>query len=127
MTGNAPREVAILVAENTGKVQALMKLIHNGYRDPVLNEKVDDDVLAAPQIIDTVHFAAKMDTPLLQLADVVAFLVKRRFQQKSDTRSFYIQLEPHRSAGAARQSAPLGARRPLSAMRSGAERVQNAG
>jgi hypothetical protein len=84
----------MLVAENTGKVQSLMKLIHNGYREPEIGEDFSYDVLTAPQVVDTVHFAAKEDSPLLQLADTVAFLVKRRFQQKSDTRNLYIQLEP---------------------------------
>lgn len=93
MTANAPREAAMLVAENTGRAQALMKLIHNGYRDWD-GEHDRERVLAAPQVIDTVHFAAKDDSPLLQLADTVAFLIKRRFQEKADITSLYMQLEP---------------------------------
>ena len=75
-----------MVAEDAGKVKQAVRMFQYGYRQ----DGVDDydhelaikgfpkNVFKIHQIVDTVHFASKLEFPLLQLADICAFLIKRR-------------------------------------------------
>lgn len=93
MRRNAPREVAMLVAENTGRVQSMLKGVHAGYVSDNLDEYWFDQTgirtFKTTRIIDTVHFAAKRESTLLQVADVCAFFTKRQLMKRPDSYAFF--------------------------------------
>jgi uncharacterized protein DUF3800 len=83
-----PDEVAFVVHENNEQSRDLVRSIHNEYRNPHDAVKKFQDAhnaaygLPFKNIIDTAHFAEKRDTPILQLADICAFVIKRRLMGK---------------------------------------------
>lgn len=94
MRRNAPREVAMLVAEDANKKKAAIKMMHAGSQ---LAEDEDHllpfEVFTTEFIVDTVHFAAKADSPMLQLADVCSFIIKRKLM-KADIGDLYDRIAP---------------------------------
>lgn len=76
MKKNLPGEVAMLIAEDTTDVRQGIKAFHEGYTDRFDVE--DFGQFRAEQIIDTVHYAEKDLSLLLQIADHCAFILKRR-------------------------------------------------
>jgi len=97
MQRDAPEEVAMLIAENTEPTKRALKLVHAGFR-------TDDDeywhvprqwrVFTARRIVDTVHFAEKEESSILQVADMCAFVMKRYISGKSDVGSLFNLLKP---------------------------------
>ena len=76
----APKEVAVLVAENNNDLRRYAKVVHTiftGWKvfPSVLSERVKE--LPFIHLVDTVYFAEKREAPPLQLADLVSFLFKR--------------------------------------------------
>jgi hypothetical protein len=47
------------------------------------------DIVRTRNIIDTVHFAAKQESPMLQIADLCAFFIKRKLQGSPDSKPFF--------------------------------------
>lgn len=111
---NAPREVAMLVIEDSGKVKGTLKLIHAGYRrDPIAA-----DVFTTKNIVDTVHFAAKEESQLLQIADTCAFIIKRWVAtQRQDVQIFFDALRPQLVSPGGRDGRPLQLRVPVSQLK----------
>ena len=91
MGANASAEVAMLMAEDVPKVKEFIKGIHARYTDPLLD---DADTLTTQNIVDTVNFAAKEDSLILQVADSCCFVIKRAADKKSDIAQFYKKLQP---------------------------------
>jgi hypothetical protein len=74
------REVALLIAEDNPDVRKALRGMQSFGRAPEETDKLLkgwDQYLPFRRIVDTLHYAAKPDSPLLQLADVAAFVVKR--------------------------------------------------
>jgi hypothetical protein len=111
MRQNAPHEVAMLVAEKTGKVEAFLKLIHGAFSTETVdiyweNREIDRELrknnkqlishaaFKTRRIIDTIHFAAKGESALLQIADTCAFLLKRQLMQKQDSAGLFDLITP---------------------------------
>lgn len=77
-------ELAMFIAEDAGKVRRFIKKIHTLLRDQ------DSEFFRLPgveleplsNVIDTIHFAEKNETSILQLADLSAFLMKRYFMER---------------------------------------------
>jgi hypothetical protein len=80
----APAEFVMLLAENAGKMQSIIKSVHAGY----VNDGSYDPNLApmftADTVIDTVHFAGKNESALLQIADLCSFTIKRHLMGRAD-------------------------------------------
>ena len=93
MTKNAPDEVAMLIAEDTPVIKAVLKNVHQGYTNRIYEGHAE--AFNAPHVIDTVHFAMKHESILLQIADHCAFIIKRHLMGKTDTRELYDLLAPN--------------------------------
>src|SRR5260221_12202151 len=91
MTKNAPDEVAMLIAEDTPVIKAVLKNVHQGYTNRIYEGHAE--AFNAPHVIDTVHFAMKHESILLQIADHCAVIIKRHLMGKTDTRELYDLLE----------------------------------
>jgi len=97
MRQNAPNEVAMLVAEDTGKVKETLRLFHEGYRQDYVDSFFDEiavkgfpkNVFKTRNIIDAVHFARKLESPLLQIVDTCAFLIKRQLQGRVESKTYF--------------------------------------
>jgi hypothetical protein len=92
-TNTLEHEVATLIAEDVDRMRRYLKTSLNLLRQQtahLLPEHIRHDVtdittrkiengveIAVSRIIDCVHFAAKRDAPLLQLADAAAFVIRR--------------------------------------------------
>jgi len=87
MLRNAPAEVAMLVAEDTGKVKRAIKMLHSGYTGEVWED--DGKAFTTHNIVDTVHFAAKDESALLQIADMRVFVIKRTLMLREDINPFF--------------------------------------
>jgi hypothetical protein len=96
MRHNAPNEVAMLIAEDMDKVKGALRMLHDGYRQDYVDSYFDEirigglpqNVFKTRNIIDAVHFARKTESPLLQIADTCAFLVKRQLQGRVESKPY---------------------------------------
>lgn len=71
-------EVATVTAEDTDEVKATIQLLHQGLQKvDTADEFYDRGMFVTRNIVDTVNFAPKDMSPLLQIADHCAFLAKR--------------------------------------------------
>jgi hypothetical protein len=88
MEKNAPSEVAMLIGERSGRIDNLLKAIHHAY------SRYSDYVekYTIKNIVDTVHFAGKKESVLLSIADMCAFIVKRRLAGKQDVDECFKQI-----------------------------------
>lgn len=78
MNRYCPGEVAMVTAEDTDEVKETIRMFHGGL------QKLDEDDeyfdrghFVTKSIVDSVNFASKESSPVLQLADHCAFLAKR--------------------------------------------------
>jgi hypothetical protein len=106
MERNARSEVAMLVMEKSDRIQQVLKLLHAGFTTDHVDDywfdqeyrkyfkRLAPEPFKTRRIIDTVHFAAKEESPLLQIADTCAFLVKRALMKKEDCFQFFDLLAP---------------------------------
>lgn len=101
MRHHAPNEVAMLIAEDAGKIKSALKMLQEGYRhDEVdsyfweLRRDYPKDVFKTRRIIDTIHFAPKGESPLLQIADTCAFVIKRQLKGCDDSKRQFSLFEP---------------------------------
>ena len=91
-------EVALLIAEDNKEARAAMKSMINFNRDPANMHLLDESshrYLPLTRIVDTAHFAEKLDSSPLQIADVCAFSIMRRLRRGDDCQRFYAPLEPN--------------------------------
>ena len=94
MRATAPDEVAMLIAEDRDTVRKALKFAHSVFsggksalleelmREPQFGNALYKLLLPFRRIIDTVHFAQKSESSLLQIADVCAFAIKRHVMKK---------------------------------------------
>lgn len=94
---NAPTEQVMLIAENNDSARKSLKLVQAIYRDRDYRANIDfimTKSFKSRHIIEALHFAEKHESPLMQLADVCAFVIKRHLQRRSDVREFYDAIAP---------------------------------
>ncbi len=93
MKAKSPAEVALLIAEDHPEVRQLIKDAQEVAKDPkkvaVYGLRNDFEDLPLTKIVDTVHFASKAHSIMLQLADACAFAIKRKAMKKSDSKRFF--------------------------------------
>lgn len=95
-----PDEVAILIAEH-GPANKPVKELHNWMRKRASVANVVNDpelasewttLLPLERIVETAHFANKLDSLPLQLADICAFIIKRHMCGKKNSEPLYQRL-----------------------------------
>jgi hypothetical protein len=86
-----PNEVALLIAEDNPVAKKAVRKVQHLLRDQ-LSLKVFPEIahgaLPLTKIVDTIHFAEKTNSVLLQLADACAFIVRRHISGGSNTKRF---------------------------------------
>src|SRR5271165_938506 len=95
MRKNAPSELITITAEDSPKAKRLMKATQLFLRDPVQVDKMGlkGKNLPLQHIIDTISFAEKTETSLLQIADACAFAIKRKAMKTEDADRFFKPFE----------------------------------
>jgi hypothetical protein len=92
MRTHADSEVAMLIAEDRDRVKKMIKMAQTELKKNVspLTEELFSmtPYLPLTKIVDTVHFAGKTESSLLQLADACAFVLKRSLANKPDASVF---------------------------------------
>jgi hypothetical protein len=74
-----------------------MRDIINFNRNPELVAILPEETrkhVPLTRIVDTVHYAEKLDSSPLQIADACAFTIMRRLRRGADCERFYKLLEP---------------------------------
>jgi len=71
-------EVAKIVVESNRQMRSVVSLVHDCYSHP--DPDFENDVFVSERFVDGVSFEEKRDSKLLQMADHVAFVIKRHFQ-----------------------------------------------
>ena len=92
-----PDEVALLIAEDNKEARAQVRRLITFCRNPAF-ELLTEDIgahLPLSRIVDTAHFAEKMDSSPLQVADACAFSIMRRLRRAADSDRFYKPLAPN--------------------------------
>jgi hypothetical protein len=95
MIANADDEVIKLIAEDHPRNKAFMKNLHSICQDKYLLKRFvinEHELLPLRHIIDTVSYEGKGQSPVLQLADSCAFILKRKLNGISDCERFYSHL-----------------------------------
>jgi hypothetical protein len=90
-------EICMVVAEDTDQVKPTIKAAYAFLRDPnqiVQADWPEIDGLPLRRVVDTPHFAAKRESPLLQIADVCAFLITRRLRRQESSQPFFELIAP---------------------------------
>lgn len=96
MATNAQDELATIIAEDRKGVKSAVRFVHSGYTSQRPYESSDGLVrpeFKSKHIIETVHFANKSESIILQIADTCAFLIKRQLMRRPDAAEFYPLLE----------------------------------
>jgi uncharacterized protein DUF3800 len=99
LRATAQDEVGMLIAEDRDRVRKALKVAHAGFRGRALKEfqadweKLKEGLfkllLPLERIVETVHFAQKGESSLLQVADICAFAIKRHCMQASHSDRLY--------------------------------------
>jgi len=91
-------EVGLLIAEDNKEARRLMRNVINFNRNPDLVALLDEETrrhVPLTRIVDTVHYAEKLDSSPLQIADACAFSIMRRLRRGKDSERFYKPLESY--------------------------------
>jgi hypothetical protein len=88
-------ETGLMIAEDNSDVRFQVRHYHTQLKNPdhAFFKNAHHDYQPLSQVIDTVHFATKPDTRILQLADVSAFLLRRTLAGFSDVDQFIKPIE----------------------------------
>ncbi|MDR7038370.1 hypothetical protein J2X36_003134 [Methylobacterium sp. BE186] len=95
MKNNAPDEVAMLIAEDTDRVKELVGAIHASYTDRTI--PINPRSFQSNYIVDAVHFTKKNNSIILQIADHMAFILKRRLTSCSFIEPMFKEIIPQLS------------------------------
>jgi hypothetical protein len=106
MRATAKEEVAMLIAEDRTIVRKMLKLAHTIQRGRAplqLQQELESiladgnnpllNVLPLDRIVESVHFAEKNESSLLQVADVCAFAIKRKIMNATHADRLYDPLK----------------------------------
>jgi hypothetical protein len=88
-----PNELATVVAEDLPEMRANLRgIMHSFQRNPPVFG--DSPALPITRVVDTVHYAAKKDALILQVADACAFGLRRYFSGQSSGEDFARAISP---------------------------------
>lgn len=85
----------MLIYEDNRACRSLIRKSHNFLRTVDFHHILTSDIkdfFPPKRIIDTAHFVEKTDTSLIQLADVCAFVVKRRLMKTPESEELFASL-----------------------------------
>jgi hypothetical protein len=96
MRANAPKEITVLIAEDREQVRSIIKEVQAFLRDRKQTEAQELVPWMFPltHIRDTIHFAKKAESKLLQIADFCAFTIKGHFMKKEKGAPLFAAIEP---------------------------------
>lgn len=91
-----PSTLALTIYENNDQAKKRVKEMHKEMLNPDNLHKFADpkdvervrNLIPLQRVIDTAHFAEKTEAPILQLADVCAYFIKRRLNGRMDSMRF---------------------------------------
>jgi hypothetical protein len=99
LRATAQEEVGMLIAEDRDRVRKALKIAHASFRGRALEQYQIDMkevteglfklLLPLERIVETIHFAQKGESSLLQVADICAFAIKRHCMQASHSDRLY--------------------------------------
>lgn len=97
MKNNAQSEVSIMMVEDTKDMRGVAKAFHYGYSNTEVDTYFEEIAVKGRRrerfeprhIVDAVYFAQKKESPMLQVADVCAFAIKRALMNRSDTAKYF--------------------------------------
>lgn len=102
MRATANDEVAMLIAEDRPIMRRMLKMAHAILRGRAprrfqeelesIKEGIFAKLLPLERIVETVHFAEKGESSLLQVADICAFAIKRDVMKASHSERLYAPL-----------------------------------
>lgn len=89
-------EVALLVYENNDQYRKRIRGAQNYISNPEnFADFSEGRLVPLNRIVDTAHFAEKTDTSILQIADLCAFVIRRRLAGLPGTDRFYEKIKSH--------------------------------
>jgi hypothetical protein len=88
--------LALVIYENNDQAKKLVKSMHREMLNKSNVKKLTDpkdieraeNLIPLQRVIDTAHFAEKNEAPILQLADVCAYFIRRRLMGRMDSMRF---------------------------------------
>jgi hypothetical protein len=86
-------EVAMLIAEDAPDIKSHIHALHKLYTDRSFMD-LPPEAFQSKRIVDSVYFAKKDQSLLLQIADHCAFLMKRKLMRKADAQKLFAKIEP---------------------------------
>lgn len=96
-----PDEVAQIIAEDNEHTRKVIRESHNRYRDAsnwTKDSEIQHDLLPFRHIQNGVLFAAKSESPALQVADMCAFFCRAHLRGQPHSEVYYQRLKPWMAA-----------------------------
>ncbi|WP_085736516.1 DUF3800 domain-containing protein [Rhizobium sp. CIAT894] len=89
-------EIAQIIAEDNDHTRKLIKEAHNSFRDPRkwADNEMGTDIFPFRHIQNGVLFAAKGESPALQVADMCAFFIRGHLRGQRNSDQYYNKLKP---------------------------------
>jgi hypothetical protein len=89
-------EQGLIILEDSSRTKGDLKFLQAIFRDSsdIHMSFLHARKFKSKRIIETVHFAGKRDSPMLQIADICAFTIKRQLMRRPDIAEFYRVIEP---------------------------------
>lgn len=81
-------EIAMIIAEDTPSAKSHIKKVHSDLVSRSPEYPAFREILPVRHIVDTVHFAGKDQSPLLQFADACAFAFRRYLAGYSESEAY---------------------------------------
>jgi len=89
-------EVAMLVFEENGATSKRLREYHNFFRSPMVDEVIRErlepgkvQIRRYTRIVETLMFAGKRDSSLLQIADACAYIANKKIRGAEIDESFW--------------------------------------
>lgn len=93
MQMNSPHDVAMLIAEDTDRIKEIVGAVHASYIDKTMEKSVES--FHSNYIVDAVHFTKKRQSIVMQIADHMAFVLKRRLMRCPHISPMYDKISPN--------------------------------
>jgi hypothetical protein len=94
MIENAASEYTTIYAEDRREVRSYLDLVHTMCVDRSVDENAPTTAFSSTHIAEPVAFVAKHRSPILQVADHCAFIIKRKLQGCKDIGPYYENIRP---------------------------------
>ena len=90
-----PEEVALVIVEDRHIVKKTLRQVQSWAQNrAVARQGEEREYLPLEHIRDTVYWAGKKESPLLQLADICAFVIRGHLNERRHNSPLYRKLYP---------------------------------